>query len=279
MKRSVRFCSNQLRGGLSWSTLGILVVVLLSGCGSLKLKSGWRDREIAIDGNPGEWQGALQFMEKANVSLGLLNDDDFLYVCLVTDNRQVQSQLVRRGAILWFDRNGGEDKKFGIRYPLGLFEAGFDRGFEPPIARGGEPDTVRFRQIFEQSTSELEIIGPEKDDRHRVPVAQAEGIEARVTDSGGKLVYELRVPLHMDEQHPYAINASAGKTIGVGLVTPEINREMFRNRMRGGIGGRPGGGIGGRPGFGGMGGRPPGGRRPEMPEPLKVWAKVELANG
>ncbi|MFQ5772387.1 MAG: hypothetical protein ACE5HX_17760, partial [bacterium] len=62
----------------------LLVVLLLTtvimGCGNqLKLNSNWQSKEIAIDGDHEDWQDAMTFVEKKNVSVGIANDAEFLY--------------------------------------------------------------------------------------------------------------------------------------------------------------------------------------------------------
>jgi len=101
-------------------------------------------------------------------------------------------------------------------------------------------------------------------------------IEVAVGDEAGTLVYEIKVPLRVTVETPYAIGAGPGAGIGVGLETKKMEtpggpggRGLF-----GGFGGMPGGG---RPGGGGGGAPPPGGERPPKLEPIRLWAKVALA--
>ena len=103
----------------------LLVVLLLGGCGGTEtLQSKSLDRDITVDGAVADWQGALTPIEKKNLSLGLLNDGEFLYVSLVSRDRQVVSQMMSRGFTIWFDAEGGKEKTFGIRFPLGLMASG-----------------------------------------------------------------------------------------------------------------------------------------------------------
>ena len=93
----------------------LLVVLLLGGCGGTEtLQSKSLDRDITVDGAVADWQGALTPIEKKNLSLGLLNDGEFLYVSLVSRDRQVVSQMMSRGFTIWFDAEGGKEKTFGI---------------------------------------------------------------------------------------------------------------------------------------------------------------------
>ena len=143
-----------------------------------------------------------------------------------------------------------------------------------PGERMQEPPS--FREMSEDMGSEMEILGPGKDERVRMVLAQAKGIEVKTAYSEGRLVYELKAPLARNAELPYAIGSRPGGTIGIGFETPEPDRERIREMMGqrpGGMGRFPpsGGGMGGR---GGMPGRP----RGAMPKPFELWAKVTLAS-
>ena len=109
------------RAGLHVLVAGLLLLaVCLIACGSQELDSAWRDREVAIDGVDDEWSGAVHYIDKENIAVGLFNDDTYLYVCLETvDFRKVQ-QVIGLGLTVWFDPGGGKDKAFGINFPLGM---------------------------------------------------------------------------------------------------------------------------------------------------------------
>lgn len=264
--------------------LVILVCLVLAMCGcssAIQLSSAWRDREIVIDGSDSDWQGATAYVKGSNLALGIRNDNDYLYACIIMMDRQMQMQMMALGFTVWFDPEGGKDKAFGIHFPLGM------QGQQPTLAREGRGnplgDPEEAQKLMEQSQRELEIMGPAEKDRERVLLMQAQGIKAKLGNNRqGFLVYELKVPLRRSADHPYAIGIGDNGTIGVGFETTEINLEKMREQM-GGMGGPPGGGGGMPPGGEGMGG-PPGGGRPgmgppggEQPQALKLWIRSQLA--
>ncbi|MFQ5637662.1 MAG: hypothetical protein ACE5IR_06665 [bacterium] len=254
-------------------TLISLFAVLAFGCSStLKMNSQWRDREeIAIDGLRDEWDRGVIFIEKDEVSIGFSNDPDYLYVMLSTTNPVVRRQMMAMGLSLWFDADGGKDKAFGITFPIGMMQLGFmARG------RGQEPGTGSMPDNVERSLSEIEIILPGEEKR-RMPVTEAVGLEVQIGGIPDKLVYEIKVPLRKDDSHPFAIAARAGKAIGVGFETGKFDPQKKRERRAsGGFGGGRGGRRGG---FGGRGGRRGGGfGRPQMADPFKMWMSVQLGS-
>jgi hypothetical protein len=285
--------------------MSFVLIFLSVACGATELSSTWKDRDIVIDGKSGDWLDALYYFENDDVSVGFFNDSEYLYICLLAEDYSIQRQVVMQGFTLWLDPTGGEEKTFGIKFPLGMMAMDEDR---LPGEMGGErpdrdrmegtqrerPDPDMIRKAFEKTLDELEILGPGKDERKRILVHEAEGLEISVRNETGLLTYELRVPLESLGGNSYAIGTTAGALIGVGLEVPKPDMGEMRHMMKGGGGGgmppgggRPGdmppggeqpggrgGGMGG--GRGGMGMR--GGGRPQMPDGLKIWAKLQLAS-
>jgi hypothetical protein len=263
-------------------------VTLAARAKKADIVSRWRgDRPIAIDGVNQEWEGLLVPMKDAPVSIGFSNDDQYLYFCLTTSDRAQRGQIMRQGLIVWIDQQGGKKKSFGIEFPVGTPRAYVvDRSGDTGEARGGQAQPLPANQ------DRLVVLGPDKNDRHDLAFDEAPGIEAKIGESTGVLVYEMRVPLAKSDIQPYAIGAKPDAMIGVGLETPEIDRSAMRpggggGEGGGGYGGRGGGGggfggrgggMGGRGGYGGRGGGMGGGGRGfEMPKPLKLWSVVQLA--
>lgn len=251
---------------------------LLVGCSTLQLNSNIRDREVTVDGKNSEWLGAMYYFRDENISVGFLNDDNYIFICMIAEEPLIRAQMMMQGFTLWFDPTGGKEKTFGIKFPIGMQGR---EGRDILIGmRERELDLEELREAFEQSLDELEILVPKKDIRKRIPVKEVKGIEIDLESSSGLLVYELKVPLLYSEQYPYAVGAEEGDLIGIGMVIPRMDMNAMRKRMGGrgpGEGGMPGGGrggMGGMPGGRGM----MGGRRPQMPNGLKIWMAVQLAS-
>jgi uncharacterized membrane protein YgcG len=258
--------------------------IMLYGCNDADVSSRWRQGDITIDGDAAEWKDILVYHEEQKIAVGLQNDADNLYICLKTLDRDVQRKVVMAGLTVWFDPKGGDDKKLGIHFPLGLMASGNPIGDMPRQgSRGSEQSQDVMRQQFTDMLNEIEIIGPGKVDLNRISTLTSFkqfGIKVAMKDTIGMLVYELVIPLKETDKASYAIQTEVGKTIGIGLETGELKRPETGGGMGGG-GGRSGGGMGGMGGGGrrsggGMGGRSGGG---ETMSPLKLWAKVKLAAG
>ncbi|UCE40148.1 MAG: hypothetical protein JSV17_11855 [Candidatus Aminicenantes bacterium] len=251
-----------------------LALFTLVGCSTLKLESTWKDRDITLDGKGGEWLGAKYYFEDSAISVGLINDEQYLYVSMMTENPMIRAQIMRQGLTIWLDPDGGKNKTFGIKFPLGKRGEEQEGERMDPPAMMDEMIREEIMQKLQESMTELEILGRDEKVLAKMDIEDTKGIEVKMRNVGGTFVYELKVPLVSREEYPFTIGANPGDTIGVGFLSPKM--QMKRpNKMRG-MGGMPPGGSGGMPPGGGMRGY---GMKPMMPQDLKIWAKVQLASG
>lgn len=103
----------------------ILFCLTLFACRQSGLVSAWRNRPIKIDGKYTDWNGiAAYYDENTKVVLNLVNDADYLYICLISRNRAIETKIMESGFIVWFDPDAGQKKIFGIRFPIGLKRMG-----------------------------------------------------------------------------------------------------------------------------------------------------------
>ncbi len=262
----------------------VLVLVAICGVGvwaSESIESRWRDREIRVDGVQDEWPETVHVNEAGSV--GAVNDDQVLYLSVITSDQQRRRQFVAGGLIVWLDASGGKKQSFGIQIP-GLRESGY-RGARTGGRRGVDETSA---DVPMPALTYFELLGPKKDDRRRIERTSESGIDVAAGSREGTLVYELKVPLAATSATPHAIGTKPGRKIGLGLETPKIERSEAGGRAgRGGGGGRGGfGGGGRRGGFGGGGGTGEGrtgrggdgeGRGLQMAKPLKAWTTIQLA--
>ena len=317
----------------------LALILGVAGCGTPRLMSRWLDRKVAIDGDPTEWDGTLYTLEDSKVKVGFFNDGSDLYLCVGSEDRGVRRQVLGMGMTVWFDPGGGKNKVLGIRFPLGRaggrtpfaglgpdsHSLGSRPRIEPDSTGAGQPpggelagsgirpsdldpmgaggrhmdmDPADAVAALRDSSAELEILHGEGPGT-RMRVSEMKGAELKIGMKNEALVYELRIPLRSDGDHPFALDLAPGKTLGIGVETPKIDRSRFTrpndgDRPPGGEGrpdgfpqdgggmgrgghrggGWPGGGYGGHRGGMGPGGE---GSRSGMFESLNLWMKVELA--
>ena len=269
-------------------TIVVLTSIAVGAAERTQITSHKIDRPIVVDGDSGEWDGPLVPIGEQNpVAIAAANDKDNLYLVLTASDAATRRQIMRQGLIVWFDPGGKDKKHYGIKFPVGmpidLGQFGRRGRGEPREPREpGEPGTTRPEPGSDEPVNRLEILGPGKDDAHSFVLEYAPGVQVKLVQSAGSIVYELKVPLATSSEAPYAVGARPGASIGLGLETPKFERPKMEGE-RGGMGGFGGGGMGGR-GGGGMGGRGGGGggrgggrgEGGEVPKPIKVWVTVKL---
>jgi hypothetical protein len=260
------------------SVFFILALLLMSclfagGCGKPRLYSKWSNQDILVDGKFADWQyGLSYYCDSMRLSIGVANDDTYLYMCLITRSRGFAEKFMNSGFTVWFDPQGGSDKKFGIRFPSAKYGEGMPGGKGDDIQG---PPRSSFPDIHQESWQEIEIIGPGKEEKYAssIEAVKKDGIDLKIGREKGYFVYELKVPLFENEKHPYYIGAEKNGSIGVGFEIPASGRGMMPGM---GMPGRdmPPGGME-RPGAG----PGPGGGMGMSEDGFSLWTLVVLSSG
>lgn len=262
--------------------LGLIIIIVflnLIGCGEKKVASTWFEGNINIDGSREDWGNIFIYLEDEKIAVGLYNSVSDLYICLVSNDREIIVQFLRQGFTIWFDPKGGKKETMGIKYPLAVRPAGIsNRENRGQSVRGMNDIETQVNQL-KVSQHSMDIMGPNEEMVDRIFRHNTYGVELELGFFDGNFVYELKIPLEPSTTSPYAINTSLGETIGIGFKTNKIDLDNIRNQMRRGgrgSGGRRGGMSGGGMRGGGMRGGGSGG--PQMPEPIEFWLQVTLAD-
>ena len=275
------------------ATLGALI----SCRPELTINSVQPKNGIVVDGGIADWEGLINRVPDEPFGIGVANDDCFLYLCLLADERRIMHQVMRFGMTVWFESGTSKHERVGIHFPLGMATSGMD--FRR--LREAHGDSEEVRRILEESFDAMEFLGPDKRDTVPMKIAIAEsygGLLLKTVPSQEKLVYELRIPLHPDSTKKFSLPALKDSFFTIVLESSEsASDEGFAARAPGNrFGGGEGGGFGGREmggrgggGFGGggyrgghrggmMGGGSHGGHH-EPAEPFSAQLRIRLADG
>lgn len=234
-----------------------IIVFSLSGCSSTaELQSGWDAGAVKIDGNISDWENGLHPVKDEGVSLGFKNDDKYLYICLVTNDRAKIMQMMRAGFIVWFTPQSGNPETFGIKYPMPPSLLGKDEreSFNKELYQRGSRDNVFDKMLKEKK--EFQIINTDDFPLGQYPINNNIGIKPKLSFNDERFVYELKVPLTSGNNNMYSLGSKPGEELSIKFETVEMDLESMRGLgNRGGM--RPGNGMGnegseneGRGGFG-----------------------------
>jgi hypothetical protein len=271
--------------GISFLLL-IMLVVFFNGCKApVVIQSKWLDNDIVIDGKDTDWTHYPFFSdEKTGSAIGLYNDDQNLFICFRTSDKDLQRRILSQGAFIWFNKTGKKDKELAINYPLEkrdgrAWGAPPDMGAGMPAPPPGMPPDRSDQTSIRPNDSnmpvnielpkgsspddELRILSSEKDSGYKCNIEKAAriGIEIGYTiNEMGMFIYELKMPLVEKKNIAFFVTPSALNQMGIGIMTAEMKRgghshEMGEGEMdRGGMGRD---GDGDMPGGGDRGGRGP----------------------
>ena len=249
----------------------LIIFPLFAGCkGLLEVSSVQRTGEIAIDGNISDWKDSLTYLKEYNLSIGIQHDNDNLYFCMTTNDRQLLRQIMIFGITVWFDPDAGTGKVFGIRYPLPRQAEESDR-----IPHTGEDlNRARPGMNFSQQPQEAVIYEPGSKEGTLVSIIELADLCMRIGFEKNNFVYECKIPLRRKSASLYSIGIDSQDKISIGIETG--TREPNRPRTEG----QPRGEGMNPDGRGGMrSGRRSGAERPDGGEPFKqlsFWTLVLL---
>jgi hypothetical protein len=248
------------------------------------VKSAPLTPQIRVDGVITDWTVLTSLTKE--VSVAAANNHERLVIAVATSDASVKQRLLVSGLILYLDAKGKKSKTFGVRIPppgggVGAPGRFGNRGGQPPDPGGSPP--ARDPSVQQPAVTYVEVLGPAEKESHIVDLAGRTGLEVVQGDNQGTLLIEVAIPLRTSDGIAFAAPVDPSqKTIGFGLVTPDISSQGRGRPGEGGRGGgRPGGGgMGGGMGRGGGFGPPPdGGRGPGggQAKGLNAWTSIELA--
>jgi hypothetical protein len=211
----------------------VVIAITFGGCGDQQITSKWRTQDITIDGNDSDWGSSLVFYDDFNSLVGVQNDNDYLYLCLVTTDQLLERKIFMTGLTIWFDNTGKGDKKFGIRFPImtknmnrnafqNADDLGGGRRREPDDGResagdnGTPPDNNKIGNMILRNQTEVQVIDS-KNEATRMPISELKGIELKMSVKDYRLVYEFKIPVAMKNGFSYAVGANPGNLISIGL--------------------------------------------------------------
>ena len=263
--------------------LSIFVVFSLAcaaGCGAMRLNSNWRDRPVIINGSTDDWEGLLRPVDDGAAYVGIMNDSDFIYICLMTARADLHRRLSGMGLLVSFQPDDDNKPPLSIHYPV------------RPLPPDGGPRAIQTNEelqqdqpfderTFSRDLAVAEVAAKNSQDRTRISIDSTPGLHLMISGRKDWFVYELQIPLAAPGQYPIAIDSKAGENVTIRLQAEKPDLSRMRDREPGG--GEPG--RGGRGGVGHPGGRMGGGGRGERGAPgqapvaFDVSADVPLAPG
>ncbi|NOR45838.1 MAG: hypothetical protein GQ534_09660 [Candidatus Delongbacteria bacterium] len=241
----------------------IFVFLFFTGCSKTIIRSKRYDEIMDIDTISKKNNSKLYLKEK-DIIISILNNDRYLYIYFLPKSKNALKQIMKQGLYVWFDPKGNKKKVLGLKFPLG--NKNLSRGGNQNIDHKSDDNIGKKIEIYKDENELVEIIP--------FVMLDSYGIELK-TEFTNNFIYQLKIPIKKDIDHPFAINCEPGKEFSIGFVTPEI--KLSDNKSKGtmdnmNISGKDRGG--GKGGSKGQGGKTP--NQTERPIAINKWINVIL---
>ncbi|MBK8945109.1 MAG: hypothetical protein IPM32_07510 [Ignavibacteriae bacterium] len=226
--------------------LGIILFSVFS-CADFEIISKWNEKEISIDGSKQDWKGKINYFEDEKVAIGVLNDDDNIYLCLITSDRSKILKILSNGFTIWFESPNNYKNNFGIQYPI---KKKFDDRFEnmpdfinenepsngDKIIKRGEIFPGKLFEKFKTEQNEILIINEDNFPLNVYKLKNDSGLEISANLEQNQFIYELKIPYAKNKTNKIYYDAFPNDDIILRFETGEIEKPKFTDRSkRGGI--------------------------------------------
>ena len=173
--------------------LALIAGIMLSGCGSTaQMPSAWRAPGVTVDSAARQWKSAFTPIKDTHLFVGMQNDSAYFYLRILAPEEEFRRRISGPGLTVWFEPEDG--KKVGVLYPMGT------------------------------GIHDMEILGADKNDRTLFSPLEVPGVSVRLGSSEGSSMYELKIPLLLSKDHPYAAGAAPGSArahLNLGIALAE----------------------------------------------------------
>ncbi|MFH0733868.1 MAG: hypothetical protein V1773_04780 [bacterium] len=265
----------------------IAVSIFLISCSSAtKITSSFSQNSINVDGNQSDWQGQLKPISGEGLAVGFKNDNEKLYICLITTDRAKIMKILHQGLTVWIEPDGS-DRSIGIKYPIKPNVFDLKKSNMMDKKENGIENIEEMTNKLLETQTEYSIVNQDNYPLYSYQINTQDNLKIKAGYQNYQFVYELGIKLN-DDKLINLLENNADNLLKVGFVTEKFEMPERPDNMGGGDGMEPPSGGGMEPpsggGMGGMGGgRPPmGGMQGGMQDSMKqldYWFDVKLTLG
>lgn len=127
-------------------------------------------------------------IKKSKLYCSLSNDKDFVYINLMIPDREVSVRILEDGLTVWINMDGKQDRKMGVRFPIGSQNAA-------NVKNQGAEDNIATEDLVSQANT-IELIGFISEQDRRFASQNSDNFRGAVKYSpNGDLYYRLVMPV------------------------------------------------------------------------------------
>ncbi|MDP4115569.1 MAG: hypothetical protein Q8903_05515 [Bacteroidota bacterium] len=260
--------------------LSILSMFYILGCsGAKQVQSEYLNEGFKFSGGVSDWGKSLHYIEGEGISFGFKNDNDNLYLCLVSSDIKKMMKILNGGMKISLDPGNSTNKIF-IQYPqkvdFEVMRANRLQGEENGI---GNDMQERISNLISDQ-HEYSILDNNEKYLSTYQLNDENGFKVKMEYSNYQLVYQLKIPLNRNNKSQFFLNTAGSSKINVEFFTEKIEMPAMKNNMKESSGeDEMGGGQRGKGNRGNRGSHSPGNgeRNSKMDNsPLKYSFEVTL---
>lgn len=230
-----------------------------------KIHGVWQASPIVIDGKKDDWPSPYPYDNtKAMITYDITNDKDNVYITVLTGDPATELKILRKGIVVWIDKNGTEVQATSICFPVGNEKGPVKKTgqFKKDEPTGQQASTGQGKALMEAvdkslSTAKEFFIQGFKGCKGKFNTTDGDSCGIKVAvglDEYDQLVWEAVIPFKTFYNKATIDKRDQGKPLSVCFDLLGLERPAGQGNGNGG-GMRPGGmrmGMGGL-GMGGMG--------------------------
>ena len=217
-----------------------LSLISLIGCSSSEvILSSAPESKIVVDGNHEDWNGKLKYFEDEQVALGFQNDEENLYLCLVSANKSSVMKMMTLGLTIWFEP-ANDEQIIGMQYPQKMDGTNLKNLMGKNKNKNGNSDFEMTISALMQNQGEIVLVDENKEILYASPIGSNDGYKIKVSGVNNQFVYEAKIPIGNNSQAQMPINIFPNEKFTIEFVTGEFDIEEMRKNggMQMGQGGR-----------------------------------------
>ena len=134
-----------------------------------------------------------QMIRKIKLYYFLSNDKDNIYIDIKVADKAIQEKILKEGLTIWISMNGKEERKMGVRFPMGSQNQGNHR-------KSDHTETEKYQDISLISllaqANTIEILGFTNEQQRHFPSENRDNFRGSVKfDEKGTLIYKMIIPI------------------------------------------------------------------------------------
>jgi len=105
---------------LLYACIGSCMLTMNTSCShELAPQNHYQSETVSVDGNAGDWTLPLRYSNSEyTLSYNITNDDQNIYLCMLTKDDEMKRRILKAGMTLYFDPKAEKHKSISLAYPL-----------------------------------------------------------------------------------------------------------------------------------------------------------------